>query len=150
MVRPNKQLVAIIHQEHQSEGIKLVDLCEDARKLGWKLVGPTAKETSKRGVSASVAIAVRAYLGTALSAQIADLSSPGSGERLSAVWSRFGPGTGILVLSAYLWHTEGPTLRNKKLLVTAISRAKYFGCPWIISADFQMPPEALMKSFGTI
>ena len=56
----------------------------------------------------------------------------------------------MLVLSAYLWHTEGLTIRNKKLLVTPISTAKYFGCLCIIGADFQMPPEELMLSFGTI
>ena len=61
-----------------------------------------------------------------------------------------GPGTGIRIFSAYLWHSEGLTLRNQKLLLTAIARAKYFGCPRIIGADFQMPPEKLHKHFGRI
>ena len=150
MVHPSKEVVAIINQEHQSQGIRWVDLCADAKKMGWRLAGSQAKETPKKGTSAGVAIVVRAHLETGLCAQTADLSPTGSEGRLAAAWSRFGPGTSILILSAYLWHSEGLTLRNKKILVTAISKAKYFGCPWIMGADFHMPPEELMQAFGTI
>ena len=114
--------------------------------LKW---GPSQKNREE-GVSAGVAIAVRSHFETGLCAETADLSPGGSEGRLAAAWTRIGSGTGILILSAYLWHTEELSMRNKSIPLAAIARAKYFECTWVIGAGFQMPPQDLQKHLGTI
>ena len=58
-----------------------------------------------------------------------------------AKWVGVGPAAGFLAMSAYFWHTEIASQRNTALLVTAISRARTHGCPWILGVDFQTSPE---------
>ena len=42
------------------------------------------------------------------------------------------------------------SLRNRELILAAIANAKYFGCPWVLGADFQIPPDDLQAQFGTV
>ena len=55
-----------------------------------------------------------------------------------------------MILSVYHWHSQEWTLRNKNIFVMAIARARYFGCPWIIGADFQMSLELFQRHSGTV
>ena len=41
-------------------------------------------------------------------------------------------------------------MRDRNILVTAIARAMYFGCQWIIGVDFQMSPELLPRPIGKL
>ena len=66
------------------------------------------------------------------------------------MWTRIGAPTGIVILSAYLWHSEVLSLRNRELILAAIANAKYFGCPWVLGADFQISPDDLQAQFGTV
>ena len=53
-----------------------------------------------------------------------------------------------MVLSAYLWHSEGVSPRNRRIILNAIARARAYGAPWILGADFQVPSELLMETVG--
>ena len=145
-----KRVAAEINKENQCRDEKWADLCADFKKMGWKLAGAQAGVTAKKGLSAGIAVAVRSHLETGLCAESADLSPVGSDGRLAAAWTRIGPGTRVLIFSAYLWHSEKLSIRNKGVILSAIARARYFGCPGMIGADFQMPPEVLQSHFGTI
>ena len=48
-----------------------------------------------------------------------------------------------MLLSVYLWHTEGLTERNWRILHAAGECVAQFGGPWIIGGDFNMTPAEL-------
>ena len=123
----HKLVAAVIKREHQCSGLDWPDSRVNAGKIGWKLAASLAGTTERRGRSAGTAIATRSALQ----------------GRLSAVWARIAPPIGIAILSAYLWHSEVLTLRNRNLVLRAMAVAKSFGCPWILGADFQIPLEEL-------
>ena len=50
---------------------------------------------------------------------------------------------GVLLVSIYLWHTEGLTDRNRALLDMAGAVISEFGGPWLLAGDFNMEPGAL-------
>ena len=56
----------------------------------------------------------------------------------------------MLVLSANFWHIEALSARNRQLMITAITRARSYGCPWLLGVDFQTQPETLHKQFPGI
>ena len=128
LLHAHKQVAAVINQEHHCDELAWADLCVDADKVGWKLAGSQAVTTARLARSAGTAVASRSHLEAGFIAVSADLSPPGSEGRLSDVWTRIGPPTGIAILSAYLWHSEVLSLRSRELILTATARAKYFGC----------------------
>ena len=72
--------------------------------------------------------------------------SPG---KLAAAWVDGVLRDGVLILSVYLWHTEGAIARNLGLLRAAGVAASRYGVPWIIVSDFNMTPEELREDPGT-
>ena len=53
----------------------------------------------------------------------------------------------MLVLSAYFCHSEVLSARNKQLMITAVTKARLYGCPWLLRADSQTKPEDLREQF---
>ena len=139
MMQRHRQLAAVMNQEHQSRDVRWAELCVDAKMAGWQVAGAQAKQTAKKGTSGGVAVAVRSHFVIGLCAESADLCLLGSEGTLAAAWTRIGLGTSIFILSAYVWHSEELSMRNKSILLTAMARAMYVGCPWVIGADVQMP-----------
>ena len=138
----------IVNQEHQTRGAELMDLQYDAHNAGWNLHGSPAAKTLKDGLSAGVAVAVRKSVGCGLVHGKSDHSPRSSPGRLSAVWVQAGPDTGFLVASLYMYHSEGMSIRNRKLLEHALAVVKSYGPPWLICGDFNMTPEELTTLFG--
>ena len=48
-----------------------------------------------------------------------------------------------MIVSIYLWHSEGLTKRNWAILYSAVEAAKRYGGPFMIAGDFNMTPESL-------
>ena len=125
-----------------------MDLQYDAHNAGWHLHGSPAAKTVKDGLSAGVAIAVRKSVGRGLVHGRTDHSPRMSPGRLTAVWIQAGPDTGLLVASVYLYHSEGLSIRNKKLMEHALAVVKAYGSPWLLCGDFNMTPEEMTSLFG--
>ena len=53
-------------------------------------------------------------------------------------------------MSAYLWHSEGMTLRNRAILEKAGLKARAFQGSWMIAGDFNMTPEELEEEAGDL
>ena len=139
-------IAAIVLQEHKQRGQAWQDEVHNASKLGWTLrgaeahVGDVAGERSKCGV----AVAVRAHIGVAKArGSPYDCSPSGSPGRVAAIWVDGILRGGMMIISVYLWHTEGLTSRNWSILHSAVEAAKRFGGPFIIAGDFNMAPECL-------
>ena len=138
----------IIAQEHHCHGASFVDLQHDARALGWTLLGAPAARTQAEGASAGVCVAVQQGIGVGDVAGAFDLSPPATPGRLSGVWVHAGPDSGMLVLSVYLFHTEGASMRNKALLRRALSVAASYGSPWLIASDFNCEPDFVLSHWA--
>ena len=144
----DKEVMVVINQEHQCAGADYTDLRCDADAAGWHLHGAQAVRTKKDGLSAGVSIAVRKTVGKGDVNGKADHSPRVAPGRLSATWVQVGPDTGIVVMSIYLFHSEGLSFRNKKLLEHALATARSYGSPWVIGGDFNMTPDEFGGLFG--
>ena len=138
----------IVAQEHHSHGASFIDLQHDARALGWTLLGAPATRTQAEGTSAGVCVAVKQGIGVGDVAGTFDLSPPATPGRLSGVWVHAGPDSGMLILSVYLFHTEGASMRNKALLRRALSVAASYGSPWLIAGDFNCEPDFVLSHWA--
>ena len=50
---------------------------------------------------------------------------------------------GAMVISIYLWHSEGLSDRNRTILDAAAEAIRRFGGPWLMAGDFNMTPQDL-------
>ena len=140
----------MINQEHHCRGADFADLQYAAKDLGWCLVGAEAFGTAKDGTSAGVAIAARAGARVGMVGRSFDHSPHTAPGRITAAWINVGPSTGMLLLSIYLYHTEGMSARNRGILQKTIALTRSYGSPWIIAGDFNAPPSFMMQHFGEI
>ena len=136
-------VAAIVIQEHKQRGLAWQDEVHNASKPGWSLrgaeahVGDVAGERPKCGV----AVAVRAHIGVAKAKGCpVDASPSTSPGRVAAVWVDGILRGGMLIVSVYLWHSEGLSKRNWAILYSAVEVAKRFGGPFMIAGDFNMAP----------
>ena len=60
-----------------------------------------------------------------------------------AAWADLAVEGGVMLISCYLWHGEGLTLRNLSLLDAIGELVKKYDIPWISAGDFQMPPDVI-------
>ena len=73
----------------------------------------------------------------------ADFSPPDMPGRLSATWTHGIVRGGMVMISIYLFDSEGMSERNRKLLDTAGDLIASLGLPWALMGDFNMTPEEL-------
>ena len=141
------QVAAVIAQEHHLLGDQWVDFQHRSRRCGWKVSGVPATKCSENN-RAGVCIAVRSTFGTGSSAKQSD-AQPGDStavhdcglqNRLSCAWIDGVLRGGVMVLSLYLWHSEGLSRRNLELLWAAGEVIAEHGGPWILGGDFNMTP----------
>ena len=114
-------------QEHHCLSEALPDLQHQAAQLGWNLaaVPATIKE---EGPSAGVALVTPKHIPSASSQLVQlDLSPKEPPGRLGGLWVQAGIPGGMLVLSAYLWHSEGMTSRNIGIILHAFAAVKAHG-----------------------
>ena len=79
-----------------------------------------------------------------------DWSPPRSPGRIAAAWLQLGPDVGIVFMTVYLYHSEGATIRNRKILQQPLSVVKAYGSPWVIVGDFHMLPDQLCATWGSM
>ena len=141
-----KTVAAVALQEHHCLTDAVPDLQHQACKIGWNLhaVPATIKND---GPSAGVALATPKHVPAAATKLIQlDLSPDASPGRLAGLWVQAGIPGGMLVVSVYLWHSEGMTSRNLDILLTALAAVKAHGGPWLIVGDFNCPPSVLQNA----
>ena len=143
-------ILAIANQEHQCRGLAFTDLQHDASAAGWRLHGAQAAATAKDGTSSGVSIAVRKTVGHGDVHGAVDHSPHASPGRLSALWVQVGPDTGLILMTIYLYHSEGLSARNARLVEHAVAVAKSYGSPWLICGDLNMAPDEFSHLFGYV
>ena len=140
----------MMNQEHHCGRSALVDLQFDARDLGWKLVGAAAHLTPKDGYSAGVSIATKQGIGVGSVGMKFDHSPASALGRVAAAWVHAGPRTGMVLVSVYLFHSEGMTERNRSIIKRALAVVRAYGSPWIIAGDFNMSPSVFAQHCGCL
>ena len=135
---------ALIVQEHHARADAWVDLVAQSRRKKWHLLGAVADEAKRAEGKAGVGVLARTptCIGRAGKLQV-DLSPPESKGRISAVWLDGLVRGGILIVSVYLYDSEGLSNRNVDLLERAGAAITQHGGPWIIGGDFNMTPAEL-------
>ena len=143
-----RTIAAVAIQEHHCREDAIPDLQAQAASNGWNL-GAIPAVLKEEGASAGVAVATPKHVprGSTLVAPL-DCSPERSPGRLAALWVQAAIPGGILVFSAYLWHSEGATPRNIEIVLTALSIAKSHGGPWAVVGDFNCTPGDLANSMG--
>ena len=139
----------VVNQEHHCQQSALVDLQHAAKDLGWVLVGAAATRTTKDASSAGVAIAAKSGIRVGSIDGKFDHSPAASPGRIAASWIQIGPPTGIVLVSIYLFHSEGMTARNRSLFQRAMAVVRAYGSPWIIAGDFNESPEVILQQWGS-
>ncbi len=159
VLRRRRNVGAIMIQEHHCRGDALVDCHSAVKQLGWKLADSEAAVGDGGGSSAGTAIAAPRGIGWAPAANNDrwDWSPALQPGRITAAWLEAGTKCGLLTVSLYLWTGEGLSSRNLRLLEHALVVASRHGSPWIIGADFNVPPDILraaaarlLERFGAI
>ena len=142
-------VMAILNQEHHCSESSFVDLQYDARSVGWNLHGVHAAKTAD-GFSAGVCIATRTSVGRGLIHDSCDHSPRVSPGRFAAAWLQIGPDTGIIMGSIYMYHSEGSSIRNRKLLEHAVAVLSAYGSPWVLGGDFNVAPDEMVHLFAHV
>ena len=143
-------IAAIAIQEHHVLLEGLPDFQHRIEIAGWR-VSATPGVIKEERPSAGVAVVVPRHVpsGT-IQVLPADISPDASPGRLTALWVQAALPGGILVMSAYLWNSEGLTTRNRELITAALASAKSHGGPWILLADFNNTPESMHDGLGAV
>ena len=139
----------ILNQEHHARGQAWNDLQLKARQLHWHLQGAQASSAAGHASAAGVSVATRAHVSMGLPPGWQhDTSTCESPGRLAAAWIDGIVKGGLVVMSVYLWHTEGMTRRNRSILDRAGQQIKMFKGPWLIAGDLNMTPEHFEADAG--
>ena len=136
----------LIVQEHKQHGLAWIDEVSNAQKDGWCLRGAEAAAPTCKGErgKCGAAVAVRSSIGVANAKGLPyDCSPRGSRGRVGVVWTDGVVRGGLMVISVYLWHSEGMSDRNLAILHAAGEAARRFGGPFIVGGDFNMSPEQM-------
>ena len=140
----------ICGQEHKLDAGALLNVCAATKKAGYTVSGAPAMVTNPSGDarhrSGGVMVAVANHLHSELLCALgrADLSPSDAPGRLTGRWiDAMG---GIVALSAYFqdgvgWNAVNIALAKQLAVVTCTC-----GCPWVISMDGNMEPDAFYAS----
>ena len=136
---------ALCVQEHHCAGLKWGDAHFQAAARGWTLRGARAIPSSCGGrPSAGVGVLARAHVGMSKAGgKPVDRSPPSSPGRLAVTWLDCTLRGGLLVVSIYLWHSEGLSARNLELLAAAGQAVAEHGGAFVIAGDWNMTPAEL-------
>ena len=133
-------VAALLAQEHHATGRSWVDLKATMKSAGWNLIGAPAASEHSAGASISTRCAYHTGLTKNAREDFSPKASPG---RVATAWVDGIIRDGILLISVYLWNTEGMTQRNIDILHAAGRAILQHGGPWTIGGDFNNTPEHL-------
>ena len=143
------QVGAMLCQEHHVVGDAWADLQHRCCKGGWQMQGARGVRSSGGRDTVGVGIAVRSGIGLGRAADLGfDCSPRESPGRLAVGWVDGVLRGGVMMISIYLWHSEGLSERNVALLHAAGEAIASFGGPWMMGGDWNMEPEELMRAQG--
>ena len=138
------RVVALTVQEHHARGDAYIDLMAQAKRSGWDMSGSEAAPANRALGKAGVGVLARRPTGIGVPSDLQkDLSPPCAQGRLTAAWVDGILHGGILVLSIYLFDSEGLSDRNVELIEKAGQAVITHGGPWVIGGDFNMTPAEL-------
>ena len=144
-------MAALLCQEHHASALEWNDLYLKARGAHWHLQGSLADVLPGGSCSAGVGIATRAFINMGLPPGWKhDISTAESPGRLAAAWIEGVVKGGLIMMSTYLWHSEGMTPRNMAILEQAGAHARMFKGPSLLAGDFIMTPERLGEEAGDL
>ena len=136
---------AMFQELKRPEGDAVKEAEDEARKLGWDMTITPCVKTFAKGRSAGVGIAARAHHG--LAEPKIKPSSAGLASRITMAWF---PGLlrgGVHLVSIYLYTGEGPySDKNRPIMELASRMLDALDGPFIIGADWQVPPETLIAT----
>ena len=140
-------IAAVAIQEHHCTENVVQDLQHQAGREGWRLYAVPAVIKAE-APSAGVAVATPKHVPSAATRAVnLDLSPHGSEGRAAGLWVQAAMPGGILVVSVYLWHSEGLTPRNRSILHAVLAAVVAHGGPWLIVGDFNCQPSLLAEAF---
>jgi len=127
------KVAIILGQELHASGHDWIDVQHHGRSHGWAVQGALATPGEEGKWKAGVCVAARCHYGLAKAGSLAhDISPKGSPGRLCVAWVDGVIKGGLMVLSTYLWHSEGLTERNRQLLEVAVQAIRGFGGAWLL------------------
>ena len=148
LAKRSRTIAAVAIQEHHCLQERLPDLEAQAGQAGWK-IRAVASVMKNSGPSAGVAIATPKHVPSAVTAGVPlDCSPEASEGRLAALWVQAAVLGGVLVLTVYLWHSEGLTARNVEIVLHALAMVRSHGGPWLILGDFNCAPAELSSAMS--
>ena len=114
------KVAAICCQEHHAVGDLWENMRHSAKRFGWQLHGAAGcRGDAQRGRS-GVGVAAPSHIGVTQVGELQfDVSPAPSPGKLTAAWLDGGLKGGMVIVSPYLWHSEGVTHRNLELLHAA-------------------------------
>ncbi len=140
-----REVCAILSQEHQARGPAVADLQADCRALSWRIAATSATAGHGGGPSAGVGVATPAHVPSGLRpGWNTDVSPKGCPGRIAVQWIQAVLPSGVLCISVYLFHSEGPSPRNLAILDQALATARISECIWCLALDANQAPEELL------
>ena len=126
---------AIFDQEHQQWRGGIADLQSALWNLGWQCRAVGAVAGPNGGASAGTAVIADRRVGFDRIFGTWDHGTGDAAGRVAAAWVQDVTRAGVLIVSTYLWHSEGLTERNIRVLGAVASIIDRHGGPWIVGGD---------------
>ena len=136
--------VVMAQEGREDDPLTLLSREASAKKCGWNLYPVPALRTEADGLSAGVAIASRAFYGMSKGCLegVPDTFKPRIACAHVGAFCR----GGVHIISAYFWCAEGLSRRNLDLMHYLAMVIHSLSGPWILGADFNMPPDVVESS----
>ena len=136
-----------LFQEVQKDAEDCLDAADKIAKDGVHVALVPSVPGPNGGNSAGVGIGVKKPIAAALVlGDTVDFSPPDAGGRVAAMWANAICKGGVLLISAYFFHSEGWSARNHAIMLAIGSIIKRFGGPWILSAGWNMHPKFVVQA----
>jgi len=143
LLEARKDYDAVLGQEHHKTLAELDSEERWLRQNGWQGSMDPAAESSGGGSRGGTLVATRRGPGLA-AVHLEDDVLASVRSRVSVrLWGGGGVAGGIMLVSIYLWHTEGLSARNRHLLACVGEVIRSYGRPFVIGGDFNMEPDSL-------
>ena len=136
----------VLAQELHVLGRSAIDVSKWLKGHGWKsLIADAVQGFRPPYSSGGVAILVRDNPLVGLGRVPGQPQVIAQGRMVAGLVNAIGNLT-LVVYSGYLYESEGLSERNFQLLQAVAENAKGHALPWVLGADFNMPPDRLQQS----
>ena len=125
-------------------GDRLRTAQRQAARAKWSLAMEPARLTEAGACSAGIGIAVRSHIGHSEVPGLSPLQCLETRVKITHLGAVCAGG--LFLISAYFWRSEGASERNLALLQGIAQQIRRLHGPWIMAADFNLPPAVLRKT----